>query len=325
MTITSFQFNRSFRGGAAVLSSTLIAAALLGNSAAVQASLAIQATFDSTITGDANAAAIEGVINTAVQAYQSYFSNPVTVNINFQEMSSGLGQSNTWLAGPYSYSSYRAVLAGTATTSDDATAYNALPATNPIPGNSTGGITISSANYKALTGGGITTPDGFDGTVSLNTHITNVGSPGTSGQYSLLATVEHEIDEVLGLGSGLGKSDLRPQDLFRFTQAGARTYTTSGDDAYFSINGGTALLARFNQSSGGDYGDWWSTGGHTPQVQDAFATPGANPLLGNSELTALDVIGYNRVSATPVPIPGAGWLFFSATAGLLGFNRRTAG
>src|SRR5207247_4941127 len=58
------------------------------------------------------------------------------------------------------------------------------------------------------------------------------------------------------------------------TSSGNRTFTTNDDDAYFSIDGAD-LLARFNQDSGGDYGDWWTAGVHQPQVQDAFLTAGA--------------------------------------------------
>ena len=46
----------------------------------------------------------------------------------------------------------------------------------------------------------------FDGTTNWNTGITFPGSPGSSGAYSLMATVEHEMDEVLGLGSDLGSA-----------------------------------------------------------------------------------------------------------------------
>jgi Divergent InlB B-repeat domain len=52
-------------------------------------------------------------------------------------------------------------------------------------------------------------------------------------------------------------------------------------------------LARFNQTQGGDFQDWYSPGGQTPQVQDAIGTRGATPVLG-TELRALDVIGYTR-------------------------------
>ena len=122
-------------------------------------------------------------------------------------------------------------------------------------------------------------------------------------RYDLLSVAEHEIDEVLGLGSGLDfLADIEPlpQDLFRYTSAGARTFTTNGDDAWFSLDG-TNFLVQFNQIFGADHGDWWSNPGasFTPRVQDAFGTPGATPNMG-VELIALDVQGYDLI---PPPQP----------------------
>ena len=49
--------------------------------------------------------------------------------------------------------------------------------------------------------------------------------------YDLMSTVSHELDEALGLGSGVGRANVRPEDLFRFSSTGARNYTSAGDDA----------------------------------------------------------------------------------------------
>src|SRR6266550_345451 len=76
-----------------VLTVSLAAVLLFGRVAPVQAGLIINPTYDSSITSDPNAAAIEATIQTAINTYQSLFTNPVTVNIKFQEMSSGLGAS----------------------------------------------------------------------------------------------------------------------------------------------------------------------------------------------------------------------------------------
>ena len=65
---------------------------------AVSAGLTIIPTFDSTITSDPNAATIEATINTAIATIQSMFSDPITVNITFKKMTSGLGQSSTFFA-----------------------------------------------------------------------------------------------------------------------------------------------------------------------------------------------------------------------------------
>ena len=73
--------------------------------------------------------------------------------------------------------------------------------------------------------------------------------------------------------------------------------------AYFSIDRNTVLAQFDNQNDGGDSGDWQSNplpSGVSPKVQDAFATPGASPAL-SVELTALDVIGFDRVSSQ-VPV-----------------------
>jgi len=197
------------------------------------ANLVITATFDSSITSDPNAASIEATINSAINFYQTTFSNPVNVTIDFQEMATGLGSSNTTLY-KESYQSFINNL--TASNSGDATDTTALAhlptgATNPVTGSTT--INGKTANLRALGYSGIPPIGGFDGTIGLNTHLTNVGSPGTSGQYSLLAVIEHEIDEVLGLGSDLGSpgqtffNDPAPEDLFRYDGSGNRGFTTT--------------------------------------------------------------------------------------------------
>jgi hypothetical protein len=279
------------------LGAVVAGAMVVGSGASAFANMIIVPTFDSTITSDPNAAAIEGVINNAIAKYQASFSDPITVNITFASMSSGLGQSSTAFFN-VSYASVRTALTADASTADDAVALAHLPvtATDPVLGNST--INIKSANGRAL---GLSTAVASDGTISLNTHITDVGSPGTTGQFSLIATTEHEIDEVLGLGSSLPSipfSAIFPEDLYRYTAAGARSFTTSSiATAFFSIDGTTDLAQFDNQNDGGDFGDWQSNplpNGVQPKVQDAFATPGSTPPLG-VELRALDVIGYNLI------------------------------
>jgi len=182
-------------------------------------------------------------------------------------------------------------------------ALSLLPASsaNPVTGSTT--IRVKTANLHALGFSGFTSglAGGYDGIIGLHTSQLNLSRASTiSTKGDLLSTVCHEMDEVLGLGSGLDSNspDPFPQDLFRYSSTGARSYTTNGDDAYFSIDA-TNLPVRCNQNGTGDYGDWWVAGTHTPRVQDASATNGKTP-NPNVELIALDVIGYNLV---PVPIP----------------------
>src|SRR5206468_3424253 len=92
-------------------------------------------TFDSSITGDPNAVAIEAGINRAISQIESDFSDPISVNITFME-GGGLGGSSTPIY-QQSYATYRALLAADATTANDATALATLPvqATSPVDGN----------------------------------------------------------------------------------------------------------------------------------------------------------------------------------------------
>jgi hypothetical protein len=267
---------------------------------AAGAGLIITPVFDVTITGDPNAATIENTINQAILSYETRFSDPVNVTITFQEMGSGLGMSSTY-GSTIAYSSYYNALTADSKTSTDAIALAHTPGgpNNPVDG--TAGIRVTTANQRALGFNTSPPPGQSDSTISLNVSLMNLNRQTIDpSKYDLMSVVSHEIDEALGTGSGVGQANIEPVDLFRFTAGGLRTYTTSGDDAWFSINGGTTDLARYNQDPSGDYGDWWSSGSHTPQVQDAFATPAVTPNLG-VELTVLDVIGYDYIVAALPP------------------------
>jgi hypothetical protein len=275
--------------------------------ATTMSGLVISPTFDSSITSDPKAATIMNTINTAIAVYRTRFSDPITVSIKFQKMTSGLGSSSTYY-GTISYTSYLAALSNHATTADDAIALAHLPVgpNNPVNGNAN--MAVTTANLRAL--GFAATPPGPDSTISLNTSICNLDRSSIDPtKYDLLAVVWHEIDESLGFGSALnGFANGAPaptgpvwgEDLFRYDQTGNRSLsTTRTSQAFFSIDG-TTHLARFNQTAGADFQDWFTAAPHTPQVQDAVATAGATPDLG-VELTALDVIGFTLVEPPGTP------------------------
>jgi hypothetical protein len=293
------------------LSALLLTGGVLPQSAARAAGLVISPIFDSSITSDANALTIMSTINSAIAVYQTRFSDPITVSIRFQKTAVGLGGSSTYYR-TLSYSSYRSALAADVSTASDATALAGLSSgpNNPVNGNAN--INVTTANLRAL--GIIASPPSGqpDSTISLNTSIMNLSRASINpGLYDLFAVVSHEIDEALGFGSslnGLANGAAAPSgavwglDLYRYDQSGLRSFnTTLASQAYFSLDG-TTHLARFNQTAPGDFSDWFSIGAHTPQVQDAYGTPGAIPNLGNGELTGLDVLGYNLLA---VPEPSA--------------------
>jgi hypothetical protein len=279
------------------------------------ANITITLTFDSSITSDPNAATIEAGIDQAISRFETSIITPINVNIDFKEMSSGLGASSTFL-NFLSYSQYRSDLVANQTSANDATALASLPVqtNNPVTGAPNMDLTLPDLRAVGETALG-NNGGGFDSTISLNTSIMNLSRTGTQNPtfFDLQAIASHEIDEAFGIGgtgSVIGQvipgNPAGSMDLFRYSANGVRSFTTSSSaTAFFSINGGATNLTNFNQAGGGsDFGDWKGVPG-SPQVQDAFSTPGVDINLGLNELTALDVVGYNLAT---VPEPGSGTL-----------------
>ncbi len=162
--------------------------------------LTIIPTFSSSIQNDANAATIESTLNTAVQQYAENFSDPITVHITFTESTSGLGSSSAEVMN-VSYAAYRAALVSHATTADDATAVANLPTGTSNPVNGDNQVQINLPNARAL---GFIAATSMDGTVTLNTGICNLSRTNIdSSKYDLQSVAEHEINEILGIGSEL--------------------------------------------------------------------------------------------------------------------------
>jgi len=291
------------------------------------ASLIINPTFDSSITSDPNAAAVISTIDQAINMFESQITTGITVNITFQEMGSGLGSSSTFF-GTITYSQYLAALQSHSSgDAVDTSALATLPAgpNNPVNNGTT--VDVTTANLRAL---GFNASVPTDSSIGLNTSITNFsGKPYNSSFYDLASVIEHEIDEALGLGSNLDTGSatgaIRPEDLFRYSAPGTRSYTISSSaTSYLSIDGGVTNLIGFNQvgpPGSSDYGDW--AGSATPHVQDAFGTPGATPVYG-VERTALDAIGYNFVQ-TSVPEPSTFCLMTLAAIGLIAGRQKLQG
>ena len=302
--------------------------AVITGTTATGSGLVISPTFDSSITNDPSAAAIEAMINRAITIYESLFSDPITVYILFRYSTTRpngtpigstaqIALSNYVVYSP-SWSTYINALQADAKTANDSAANASLPA-NPLSAN----IIPSSANGRSL--GGDTPPAMFDdstvavggpydGIVTLNSGAPfQFVRPPDSSNYDAQTAVEHEIDEVLGLGSRLNtsSSNLRPQDLFSWSASGIRNISTSGL-RYFSIDGGQTSIINFSQTANFDFGDWQSAScpQANPHVQNAFGCLGqfADISETSPEGVNLDVIGYDRV-----PPPAGGQLLNIST------------
>jgi len=146
----------------------------------------------------------------------------------------------------------------------------------------------------------------YDGIVTLNSaRPFQFTRPPSSGSWDAQSGTEHEIDEIIGLGTHLSSNgnDLRSQDLFSWSSAGIRNITSSGT-RYFSIDGGVNDIVDFNQDTSSDLGDWFSEPCPQthPYVQNSSGCAGQYSDISatSPEGVNLDVIGYDLVNA-PTP------------------------
>ena len=281
--------------------------------------LVINPTFDNSILNHPNSAAIQSMINQAIAMYQSLFTDPMTAHIRFRYASTTptggpMGDALARSAFVYyeiPWSEYRNALTADARTANDSTANASLPgsplSTNILP-SSAGGRAVGLNTPPAMFANGtVGTGGSYDGIVTLNSNQPfQFSRPPSGSNYDALRTTEHEIDEVLGLGSRLNvtpaTNNLRPQDLFSWSAPGSRNTTANGS-RYFSINSGNTNIVDFSQDPTGDFGDWFSDScpQANPYVQNAFSCPGqfSDVTPSSPEGINMDVIGYDLAPATP--------------------------
>jgi len=281
---------------------------------AMTSGLVISPTFDSSILNSPNSAAIQSVINQAIAIFQSLFADPITVSIRFRYSSTDaeghtLGSGTLSLSEfpvyPIDWNTYISALRADARSSNDNTANASLPA-NALSTN----VSVSSANGRAIgqdtppamfANGNVGNGGPYDGIITLkSTVMLQFTRPTDANNFDAQRSIEHEMDELLGLGSRLpGGGDLRPQDLFSWSAPGQRNLTTNGT-RYFSINSGNSNIVAFNQDRTADLGDWLSS--DCPQdnayVQNAQICSGQSSDISatSPEGINLDVIGYDLVT-----------------------------
>ena len=279
--------------------------------------LTIHPTFDSSITGNPNAAAIQAMINRTIAIYESLFSDPITIQIRFRyattapdgsRLPQGLvSQSDIGLY-VIPWNTYISALRADAATNNDNVATASLPgsalSTNMRPGSANGRAVGLNTPPVMFADGTVGDGGPYDGIVTLNSSTPfQFSRPVDENNFDAQRVTEHEVDEVIGLGSRIGhnSNDLRPQDLFSWSSAGHRNITASGT-RYFSINSGMTNIVDFNQDPDGDFGDWLS--GPCPQAhpypQNAFSCLGQSSDIAatSPEGINLDVIGYDLTQTT---------------------------
>ena len=332
---------------------------------------------------DGNAQAI-GAITAATNQIASQYSNNVTVNLLFygsHDTANGFLSSSASGQTVYAYSQYTDALKADALAHPDNVALN-IAVANLGLGNGGAGTyvvpTTADARILQLGTGAPTLFGTGDASPQFDSTGTYLGGGGTVDAIIFLnldqplsytrpvqdvsagiafdaqSTIEHEIDETLGIGGagstlndllndpnfatdffGVFGSTFGPMDLYRYAGPGVPSYIANptldfGQFAYFSIDGGNSLIDTFNQQAMifGDAGDWGLAQvcpggiflGGSGGVQDAFECNNhqANVKEGSPEDFALRAIGYDRI-----PEPTTLSLF---AAGLVGaaLRRRRA-
>jgi Fibronectin type III domain len=284
--------------------------------------LVINATLDSSITTDPNSAAIQSAINHAIAIYEALFSDPITVSILFRysttapdgsDLPSGSLAMSSSVIYEVPWDIYVTALEADAKTANDVSANASLPATplstNLLPSGPDGRASGLDTPPAMLPDGSLLVGGPYDGIVTLNSAESfDFNRTPSDSTFDALQAIEHEIDEILGLGSYLNAgstSDLRPEDLFTWSAPGARNLISSGS-RYFSIDSGTTDIVDLNQDPNGDFGDWLSSltcPQENPYVQDAFACTNqfSDVTETSPEGIALDVIGYDLVNPASLP------------------------
>jgi VCBS repeat-containing protein len=249
-------------------------------------------------------------VQSVVNYFESHFSNPVTITIDVgygevdgSSLGSGaLGESITYFDS-VSYAQLQSALAANLNANGNSAAAATLPATSPVSGQ----WWVSTAEAEAL---GITSasnnPDGYVGfssTANIFAYNDTNGVP--SNQYDFMAVVAHEFSEVMGRQMFDGtnafgtEASYDPLDLFHYSASGVRDFT--GYTGYASADGGKSSLDAFNTIRGGDLADWASSAGN--DAFNAFSNPGVVNAVTASDLTELNLLGWDPLASTPPTTP----------------------
>lgn len=293
---------------------------ILALSAAVAATgvpvraLTIVPTFDTTITSLSNASTVEAAIDYADEQYEELYSNPITVNIDFQATTgaSYLGDTFATYGTNIAYSTIRSAFDSDAAShgqSDQMTAAaDNWPATDPTGSGSD--WYVPTAEQKAL---GLLSATNSASDAKIIFNFNNASGFGpftytydpydrgvTSGTtFDFIGVAEHEIahalgrDAMLGAADSINKPSYSPLDLYYFDGPGSLGLnSTSGD--YFSINDGQTNLKNF-ASGMTDNSDWANNGpnGYVPDSFNAASNNGIANTLTPVDLTVMDVLGYD--------------------------------
>lgn len=290
---------------------------------------------------------------TAGNQWSALFNDPITINYNVGTVNSPGGflaaaGSNSQVI---SYTNVRNAMIADATSAADIQANSTLAAGttfsaqsnyfSDIGGSATLGtvnlqlMDINRATAKAL-GLRPANDPGLDATLTMNIAYSFDYNPNdgiAAGSYDFVGIAAHEIGHALGFVSGVDYVDglaagsntstqfawASNLDLFRFSGAGVRNLAAGNAAKYFSIDGGlttnTILFSNGVSRGDGRQASHWKDGLGIG-IMDPTAGQGELLAITANDITAMDVIGFNR---TAVPEP---FSMVAMGAGLLVLARR---
>jgi len=326
------------------LKAARLAAVLAVSAGIAYSSPIINVVYDPTVTFTAGDKA---QIQNAIDFFTSNITSTFDVTIAFGGQAGG-GASTSSFSDTVDYGTYYNALvshsSGNATDISAIASLGGANASNPVTGSTN--ISLKPTLEVAL-GIGSQVSGSFSGcdNVTANACIqvgTAVLNASGAPMASLMGTVEHEIDEVLGTSSALRSSNSptlpdnpSAADLYRYGAPGVRSFAynlstdvpcTGSPTGYFSINSGATNLNQYNNcNNGGDYGDWIYTDGL--QVQDAFGPDDVASALNLSspEVTLLDAVGYNFNAISTTPEPSSLFMLLTSLAAVPVLRRYVAG
>jgi hypothetical protein len=290
------------------------------------AGLIITPMFDDSITNNPNSAAIQAMINRAIGFYESLFSDPIMIHILFRYSDSapapspspfppGVVAASRSVQYTVPWNEFISHLRADATTSNDNKAIASLPG-RPLSTN----IAPSSANGRAV---GLNTPpamcaDGtlgnctpgngpYDGIVTLNSaQLFSFSRPLFLGSFDAQRATEHEIDEVIGLGSYLNRNG--PPPCLSYEAESPICPQPPGEECSI-VEGGAVIQPCLNCSGGADVGYVGNNSG-TLQFNQVFANASGRLNIKiwytNGDAVRYALLSVNGGPGTPLSFPSTG-------------------
>jgi hypothetical protein len=265
---------------------------------------ASDATFTAAGLTPADITAMKAANTYAAQQLTSRFNDNINVNIMITAVpgTNTLGESSSAVISVNNYAALRSAMVMDSKTADDATSLGAggsVPGADPIAGSHVYLVTVAQAKALGINSDNAVTVDGTFTFGGGHQYTYDPNNRAVAGRIDFIGTALHEFTEIMGRIGSMGDNspqEYQQMDLFSYAGAGMRGLN-KGPGRSFSIDNGTTLLKAFNNfnANQGDLQDWADG---TNDAFNAFSSDGVLNDLSEVDLRVMDILGYDRVTAT---------------------------